>query len=71
MITLAMRNLEAKTCVRFKERSSEANYVSFTAGSGCSSWLGMNGGKQSISLGRGCVYTATVLHEIIHALGET
>lgn len=65
-----MRSLEEETCVRFQERSTEDNYVSFIAGDGCSSKLGMHGGIQNISLGRGCVHFPIVLHELIHALGN-
>ncbi|CAH3142024.1 unnamed protein product, partial [Porites lobata] len=60
---------EQKTCLRFKQRSNERSYLEFFLGSGCWSWVGMNGGKQQVSLGRGCWYTGVAAHEIGHALG--
>lgn len=35
----------------------------------CFSAIGRQGGKQRLSVGEGCEYKGTVLHEIMHALG--
>lgn len=56
-------------CLKFVPRSSHRNYVSFFAGGGCYSMVGRVGGQQKISIGRGCEYLHTVIHEIGHALG--
>jgi Astacin (Peptidase family M12A) len=70
IVLLAFRELEAKTCVRFVERTTQADYVEIYNGAGCSSSLGRIGGKQQISMSKnGCITKGTVMHEIIHALG--
>ncbi|MEN3110017.1 M12 family metallopeptidase [Uliginosibacterium paludis] len=68
-ITDGLAMLAARSPIRFVARTSEANYVNFTAGSGCWSYVGMIGGKQDISLGSGCEYSFVVAHEVMHALG--
>jgi len=65
----AMEYISSKTCVRFKERTTEADYVDFIKDSGCYSYVGRVGGKQPISIGTGCELHGTCIHEILHALG--
>ena len=31
--------------------------------------VGVQGGEQKLSLGDGCMDTATIIHELLHALG--
>lgn len=64
----AIAHWEANTAVRFVQRSSEANYVYFTPGGGCSSYVGMVGGRQPITLADACS-TGNTIHEIGHAVG--
>lgn len=64
----AIEHWEKNTQVRFVRRTTERNYVYFTTGSGCSSYLGMIGGKQDITLSTGCS-TGNIIHEIGHAVG--
>jgi len=59
----------AKTCIKLKPRTNERNYVNIVGSGGCSSYIGMIGGQQTITLGNGCGYKATVTHEFMHALG--
>lgn len=67
----AISHWEANTKIRFINRNynpQENNYIYFTNNGGCSSRIGMKGGKQTISLGNGCT-TGNTIHEIGHAIG--
>ncbi|WP_459209242.1 M12 family metallopeptidase [Aquimarina rhabdastrellae] len=44
------------------------NYIDFVEGDGCSSYIGMLGGRQTITLGDNCS-TGNTIHEIGHAIG--
>ncbi|XP_070493984.1 low choriolytic enzyme-like [Chironomus tepperi] len=67
---LGMYDLEKYTCVKFKQRENEQDYLFIKAGKGCSSNLGKLGGKQTVTLQRnGCLSRGTIIHELIHALG--
>nr|QNH72381.1 toxin candidate TRINITY_DN16728_c0_g1_i2 [Pachycerianthus borealis] len=56
-------------CLQFVQRSNQRAYLSFFSGGGCYSMVGMQGGKQAISIGRGCEHHGVIVHEIGHALG--
>jgi hypothetical protein len=64
----AIKHWEDKTNLDFVERSSQSNYIYFVSGSGCSSYIGMVGGKQNITLSSSCS-TGNTIHEIGHAIG--
>lgn len=64
----AIKHWEEKTNLDFVERSSQSNYIYFVSGSGCSSYIGMVGGKQNITLSSSCS-TGNTIHEIGHAIG--
>ncbi|KAJ7379144.1 hypothetical protein OS493_017642 [Desmophyllum pertusum] len=65
----AIREWEEKTCIKFKPRTWQRDYIEFFIGSGCWSNVGHIGGKQQISLGFGCITHGVAVHEIGHALG--
>lgn len=67
-VTNAIANWEANTSVRFIQRTNQTDYVYFTPGSGCSSFVGRIGGQQNITLANGCS-TGSTIHEIGHAVG--
>jgi len=70
MIMNGMREIESQSCVRFKVRSNETNYITIWKGKGCSSHVGMYGGQQYLSLSDpGCWYHGTIVHEMLHAVG--
>ena len=69
----AMKEFESKTCLRFKPRSSERDYIHIYSGSGCNSQVGRVGRMQSLSLGPGCLNNnnnkGIAMHELMHATG--
>ncbi|WP_396597278.1 M12 family metallopeptidase [Dokdonia sp. R86516] len=67
-VTNAIANWEASTSVRFVQRTNQSDYVYFTPGSGCSSYVGRIGGRQDITLASACS-TGSTIHEIGHAVG--
>ncbi|XP_056004354.1 zinc metalloproteinase nas-38-like [Ostrea edulis] len=70
LIRVAMREWEKYTCLRFRKRRNDYNYVYFQDNFGCNSQLGMVGGSQALNLDRnGCRYKGLYLHEIGHAVG--
>lgn len=74
VVDQAIEHIGARTRIRFVERTSAnasqyPNWVSFEQLTNCSSRIGMQGGKQVISLGAGCDHIGIAVHEILHALG--
>lgn len=67
-VTNAIAHWEANTNLRFQVRSNQSNYITFRSGGGCSSSVGMVGGRQYINLASGCS-TGNTIHEIGHAVG--
>ena len=72
-VTDAIAHWEANSAFRFPLRTAanagqHPNYVRFTDAGGCWSYVGMQGGAQTISLGAGCS-TGNAIHEIGHAVG--
>jgi hypothetical protein len=64
----AINHWQANTPIRFVQHTTQPNWVEFVNGPGCSSNLGMIGGRQPITLGDGCL-TGQAIHEIGHAVG--
>ncbi|XP_037029201.1 zinc metalloproteinase nas-13-like [Bradysia coprophila] len=64
-----LNHIVGRTCMRFKTRTTETDYVRVFQGSGCYSYVGRIGGRQDLSLGNGCVFMGTIVHEVIHAIG--
>ena len=67
-VTDAIAEWEAKTNLRFVQRTNQSDYIEFRSGSGCSSSVGRVGGRQFINLASGCS-TGNNIHEIGHAIG--
>jgi len=69
MIHEAIADYSAYTCIEFKEREDEDDYLFIYRGTGCWSYVGSIGGIQELSLKAGCFSKATIIHEFMHALG--
>ena len=67
---LTCHRINNRSCITFTPRTNARNYLRITNGNGCWSYVGMLGGQQLLSLAaRGCTWTGTVAHELMHALG--
>ncbi|KAG7467966.1 hypothetical protein MATL_G00137840 [Megalops atlanticus] len=70
IIERGLQSFASSTCIRFRRRTNERDYVHIQSGNGCYSYVGRTGGGQVVSLSRqGCIYHGTVQHELLHALG--
>ncbi|XP_040289824.1 meprin A subunit beta-like [Bufo bufo] len=69
VILKAFERYRLKTCIDFKPWNGEKNYVSVFRDNGCYSYVGMQNGKQQLSIGTGCDTVEIVQHEFLHALG--
>lgn len=69
MIINAMREIESKSCIKFKKRENEGDFVIFRTGHGCFSGVGRKSGRQIVSLGHGCENFGIILHELMHVVG--
>jgi len=61
--------LQSRTCLTFKQRTNERDYVKYISGNGCWSHVGRRGRAQEVSLGFSCGTDAIIVHETIHAIG--
>ncbi|KAJ7365624.1 hypothetical protein OS493_002332 [Desmophyllum pertusum] len=68
----AINEFHSKTCVRFVRYSGQKNYILFANDKGCSSKVGKRyaeTGSQKVSIGDGCNFSGTIIHELMHTLG--
>lgn len=70
VIRQAMDAIERETCIRFRTRKFEKDFVNIFSGRYCKSNLGRTGGAQELSLNWSkCLKKGIVIHELLHALG--
>ncbi|KAL2088664.1 hypothetical protein ACEWY4_015563 [Coilia grayii] len=70
IIERGLSSFSSMSCIRFKPRTNQRDYIGIYSKNGCYSAIGRRGGQQTISLSRrGCLYHNTVQHELLHALG--
>ena len=56
---------------RFRRRQKERDYIRIRKGYGCSSGIGRWGrGVQNVTLGPRCNDMGTILHELMHVIGD-
>ena len=65
-LNTAFEKLGSNTSLKFIEQTNEERYLFFTDGYGCHSSVGQQKktGAQDITLGPGCYYHFTVIHEV-------
>ncbi|KAK6055353.1 astacin [Cooperia oncophora] len=69
IIEKAFASYRKSTCIRFQPRNDEQDFLNIVKGYGCYSQVGRTGGKQEISLGRGCLFHEIIVHELMHSVG--
>ncbi|KAE8606526.1 hypothetical protein XENTR_v10010769 [Xenopus tropicalis] len=70
LIQGALNELMTLSCIRFKARTIETDFLSFQSGNGCWSSVGKTGGSQEVSVSKsGCMSHGIIQHETLHALG--
>ncbi|XP_067306575.1 six-cysteine containing astacin protease 1 [Pseudorasbora parva] len=70
VIFQGLRSFEKSTCIRFRPRTKQRDYINIVSNSGCYSFVGRRSGGQTVSLDRtGCISLNIVLHELLHTLG--
>ncbi|VDK60981.1 unnamed protein product [Onchocerca ochengi] len=70
VIAAAMEEYTQHTCIRWVPRSVEDyDYIYIMPDRGCYSMVGKTGGKQTVSLGTGCIQKGIIMHELMHAVG--
>ena len=68
-LNTAFEKLESNSSLMFIEQTDEERYLFFTNGYGCHSFIGQQKktGPQDITLGDGCYYYYTIIHEVTSA----
>ncbi|XP_067136309.1 astacin-like metalloprotease toxin 5 [Centruroides vittatus] len=69
LLMIIFHAIERVTCLRFKYRTTEENYIYIQEGNGCNSFVGKRNGRQILNLGSGCWNFGIILHEVCHAIG--
>ncbi|KAL0985678.1 hypothetical protein UPYG_G00160390 [Umbra pygmaea] len=70
IIKTGMDEIESGTCVRFVPRTHQRDYLDIQPQSGCWSYLGQRGGRQTLSLqSPDCMWSGVTSHQLMHALG--
>ncbi|XP_067125787.1 zinc metalloproteinase nas-6-like [Centruroides vittatus] len=69
LINSAMMSFHRYSCVRFKHRTDEENFVKIFKGHGCYTMIGRHKGEQPLSLGDDCLHLGIIIHELNHVLG--
>ncbi|KAK3706764.1 hypothetical protein QZH41_004503 [Actinostola sp. cb2023] len=67
----AVKHWQEKTCLEFKHRTSENDYINFVFEGGCASRVGRGGGMQKLTIGSTELRCkkGNIIHEMGHALG--
>lgn len=66
-IEWAINHVQSTTNLCLVPRTNQADYIQFTSGSGCWSYVGKQGGRQDVNIG--ACSQGSIAHEILHAAG--
>uniref|UniRef100_A0A1I7Y270 Metalloendopeptidase n=1 Tax=Steinernema glaseri TaxID=37863 RepID=A0A1I7Y270_9BILA len=70
MIASAMEEYHKQTCIKWVPKTNnDIDYIYIFPDRGCYSMVGRTGGRQSLSLGSGCIQKGIIIHEMMHAVG--
>ncbi|CAD5214472.1 unnamed protein product [Bursaphelenchus okinawaensis] len=70
VIASAMQEYATHTCIQWSPRTAnDKDYVYIMPDRGCYSMVGRTGGRQTLSLGNGCIQKGIIIHEMMHAVG--
>uniref|UniRef100_A0A0N5AUP2 Metalloendopeptidase n=1 Tax=Syphacia muris TaxID=451379 RepID=A0A0N5AUP2_9BILA len=70
VIAGAMQEYTKLTCIQWVPKTNtDVNYVYIMPDRGCYSMVGKTGGRQTLSLGSGCIQKGIIIHELMHAVG--
>jgi hypothetical protein len=70
LIRRSMDEIESQTCIKFRYRTHQHDFVNIYSGRFCKSNLGRVGGAQELSLNKQrCMEKGIIMHELLHALG--
>ncbi|XP_030269937.1 high choriolytic enzyme 1-like isoform X2 [Sparus aurata] len=71
IIIRGLESFSSISCIRFRPyQDGDYEWLSIESRNGCYSYVGRQGGGQTVSLDRqGCLYHSTVQHELLHAMG--
>ncbi|KAK0397760.1 hypothetical protein QR680_002256 [Steinernema hermaphroditum] len=70
MIAASMEEYHKHTCIKWvPKNNNDIDYISILPDRGCYSMVGRTGGRQTLSLGNGCIQKGIIIHEMMHAVG--
>ncbi|CAG2118933.1 unnamed protein product [Medioppia subpectinata] len=71
LILDSMNQFSQHTCIKFRERlSDDKHYLRIFKGSGCYATIGKDeDNPEMVSLGEGCYFSGTIVHELMHTVG--
>lgn len=73
LIQNAMNQIQRFTCIRFRPKTADDRYyIRLFKGNGCYASIGRDPDfpEGLVSLGEGCYYMGTVVHELMHTIGK-
>ncbi|XP_013792142.1 low choriolytic enzyme-like [Limulus polyphemus] len=64
-----MKKIEDVSCVKFVPKTNEETFINIIKGRGCKAHIGYRGKPVKTTLGKNCLTSARIIHELMHVLG--